>query len=129
MSFVYKFDDDVINMIEKLCWLALSSKTEHIKTENGTYLKLTQVDCSTANKCMEAFNKSMFTGKETLTEDGLIAEPRKDGNLLMIKWLRENCRHPQKQTIIKHVASIRPLGVLIPTPLLKKIEELLEESR
>jgi len=96
------------------CWMSRMGK---IETENGSTLKVKPFKCPYARACFDYFSR-VFTKGERITKLGLLMDPNPTGPDLMLKFLRATCPHPQKHEICMHIASLPPVGVLIPNHII-----------
>ena len=109
------------------CWMAFSSQREPVKTVDGSYMKLKPFTCPHAWEYINHFSATLFL-KQTrrLTKQGLVTDPNPLGTDQILKWLGKKCNHSEKRKILAHVASLKPLGVVIPWPMLRLIDKVCE---
>lgn len=106
------------------CWVAFATRGKGIKTVNGSYMKLKPYTCPFTWECVDHFGKTVFLQETArLTEQGLITDANPLGIDQILEWLDKHCSHPEKQLILKHIASLPPLGVVIPSHILKLIDK------
>lgn len=102
------------------CWMSKIGKTE---MEDGSTLKVKPFKCPHALTCLDYFSR-VNTQNEKMTELGLLMDPNPVGPDLMLEFLRARCYHPQKHKIAIHIASMSPVGILIPNHVLSLIEKV-----
>jgi len=105
------------------CWISFFSQREPIRTANGSYMKLKPYNCLHAWECVNRFSKTLHPEKTyRITELGLLTDPNPLGIDQILEWLGKRCNHPEKRKILSHIASLEPLGVVIPWDVLALIE-------
>lgn len=102
------------------CWM---SKIGTIEMEDGSTLKVKPFDCPHALTCLDYFSR-VVTQNEKMTSLGLLMEANPVGPDLMLRFLSARCHHSQKHRMAIHIASMSPVGILIPFHVLSLIEKV-----
>lgn len=110
------------------CWMSVLGP---IKTKDGSFLKVKALPCPNAMECILYLGEVTFKKETTrITGEGLLTDADPLGPDKMLRYLSVKCKHPQKHNIMLHIASLEPVGVLIPHHMLKlmsRYAKMLEE--